>query len=152
VFDLNGFGEINNQYSWAVGDELIKVLAARVRAAFPRQEDVRGHLMGDEFAIYLVGLTDPVKAVAMAEALLASLKAPIVTSAATHTVAAAIGLVVTPAQGIMTPSTSTQFRRGEVAEKLAKRAGGAHGGVWLWKPGDPERVEDIPAEDAPPAG
>jgi len=62
-------------------------------------------------------------------------------------VGAAIGVVVTPAAGIMTPSVATQFRRAEVAEKLAKRLG-TEGGVWLWSQGDPERVEDIPAEDA----
>ena len=149
VFDLNGFGEINNRYSWAVGDELITVLAQRLTSVFPRTDDVRGHLMGDEFAVYLVGMTDPKKALAMAEVLRTTLGAPIGTSIGAISVGAAIGVVVTPAAGIMTPSTATQFARGEVAEKLAKRVARrtGTGAIHLWTVGDPERVQDVSEDD-----
>jgi diguanylate cyclase (GGDEF)-like protein len=139
VFDINGLHAFNNRYSWAVGDEVIKVIADRAQAVFPRQEDIRSRLMGDEFAFFLVGLTDCMKAEAMAKELLEAIRRPIVTSVGTHRIGAAIGVVVTPATGISTPSTAAQFHRAEQAEKLAKRKG-RRGGVHLWSPSDPDDV------------
>ena len=138
MFDLNAFSTFNNLYGYAVGDEVIKVLASRLMEVFPRHEDVRSRLMGDEFAIFLVGLTDPVKAEQLANELLAALSRPIVTSVGAHEVGAAIGVVVTPAAGISTPSASAIFSRAENAERQAKLIVG--GGVHMWSPGDPEHV------------
>ena len=140
VFDINGLSKFNNTYSFAVGDEVIKVLAERLVTVFPRQEDIRSHLMGDEFAVFLVGLTDSVKAKALARELLTAIKRPINTSVGRHQIAAAIGVVVVPADGISTPSAAAIFERGEVAEKLAKRSGATRGGVHVWTPRDPARV------------
>ena len=138
MFDLNAFSTFNNLYGYAVGDEVIKVLASRLMEVFPRHEDVRSRLMGDEFAIFLVGLTDPVKAEQLANELLAALSRPIVTSVGAHEVGAAIGVVVTPAAGISTPSASAIFSRAENAERQAKLIVG--GGVHMWSPVDPEHV------------
>jgi diguanylate cyclase (GGDEF)-like protein len=145
VFDINDFHEFNNEYGWAVGDEVIKEIGVRARRVFPRAEDIRSRLMGDEFAFFLPDLVDPMKAVRMATDLLRALSQPIATSAGTFTVGAAIGVVVTPADGITTPSTTEQFRRAERSEKLAKRIGAA-GGVHLWSPADPEHVEHVRGE------
>ena len=45
----------------------------------------------------------------------------------------------------MTPSVTAQFRRAEVAEKLAKRHGPG-GGIHVWTEGDPDQVDRIPEE------
>jgi diguanylate cyclase (GGDEF)-like protein len=140
VFDINGLSEFNNTYTFAVGDEVIKILAERLVTVFPRHEDIRSHLMGDEFAIFLVGLTDPVQAKALARELLAAIRRPIITSVGRHQIAAAVGVVVVPADGISTPSAAAIFHRGEVAEKLAKRSGKTRGGVHLWTARDPLQV------------
>ena len=138
AFDINGLNEFNNKHSWAVGDEVIKIVAERARQVFPRAEDIRSRLMGDEFAFFLVGLTDRVFAEAQAYELLAAIKRPIVTSVGAFEISAAIGVVVTPATGISTPSTAAIFHRAENSEKEAKKIVG--GGVHMWSPTDPDHV------------
>jgi diguanylate cyclase (GGDEF)-like protein len=139
MFDLNDFSVFNNRYGFAVGDEVIKVLASRLAEVFPRHEDIRSRLMGDEFAIFLVGLTDSGKAKQLGYELYAALSRPVVTSVGTHDVRAAIGVVVTPAAGISTPSAAAIFTRAENAERTAKQLG-PNGGVHLWSPADPPHV------------
>ena len=139
MFDLNDFSMFNNRYGFAVGDEVIQVLASRLAEVFPRHEDIRSRLMGDEFAIFLVGLTDRVKAEQLAHELLAALSRPIVTSVGAHEVAAAVGVVVTTAAGISTPSAAAILNQAENSERLAKQLGPA-GGVHVWSPSDPEHV------------
>jgi GGDEF domain-containing protein len=85
------------------------------------------------------GLTDPVKAESMARDLLAALQRPIVTSVGADSLGAAIGVVVTPAQGVSTPSATALFHRAENAVKLAKKLG-PQGGVHVWSRDDPDDV------------
>ena len=104
--------------------------------------------MGDEFAFFLVGLVDRVRAEAMAKELLEAIRRPIVTSAGTHRIGAAVGVVVTPATGISTPSTAAQFHRAELSEKLAKRKGRLGGeitGQMIEVPGQTNRYSTLGA-------
>ncbi|HKF85311.1 MAG TPA: GGDEF domain-containing protein [Candidatus Limnocylindrales bacterium] len=139
MVDLNDFHEFNNRYSYDVGDEVIRAVGARLTHVFPRHEDIRSRLMGDEFAIFLVGLIDRVKAEEKANELLNALTTPVVTSVGVHRIGAAIGVVVTPAAGISTPSAAAIFHRAEVAVKLAKAHGQA-GGIHVSSSGDPDAV------------
>ena len=56
VIDLNDFKQINDNHGHAVGDEILRNMASRMRAGF-RQSDFIARLGGDEFAV-LLGTVD----------------------------------------------------------------------------------------------
>jgi diguanylate cyclase (GGDEF)-like protein len=122
MFDLNDFSRINNTYGYAVGNEIIKVVAGRVREVFPRQEDIVSRLMGDEFAVFLVGLVDADTAIRKAQDLIAAIERPIAASIGTQAFTASVGIVPVPADGVSTPSAAAVFEWVVNAEQLAKRA------------------------------
>ncbi|MCX2981649.1 GGDEF domain-containing protein [Halieaceae bacterium IMCC14734] len=52
IIDLNNFKQINDNHGHAVGDEILRNMAGRMRAGF-RQSDFIARLGGDEFAVIL---------------------------------------------------------------------------------------------------
>ncbi|HET7830750.1 MAG TPA: GGDEF domain-containing protein, partial [Candidatus Limnocylindrales bacterium] len=121
-FDINDFGEVNNQYDYKVGNQVIREVAARVREVFPRAEDVLSRLMGDEFGVFLVGLTDPAVADRKAQELIAALERPILTSAGPMRFTIAVGIVIADTTGITAPSADTLLDRAVNSEHIAKKA------------------------------
>lgn len=55
-FDLDTFKKINDNLGHAVGDELLKSVAKRVRSTM-RQGDIVGRVGGDEFAVAIEGIS-----------------------------------------------------------------------------------------------
>ncbi len=64
--DLDHFKAVNDTLGHPVGDELLKVVAERLRRC-TREPDTVARLGGDEFAIIMTGMNDPSDAAALAK-------------------------------------------------------------------------------------
>jgi diguanylate cyclase (GGDEF)-like protein/PAS domain S-box-containing protein len=99
--DLDGFKSVNDALGHAAGDELLQVVADRLRARL-RRGDLLARLGGDEFLVGLPSL-DPVTARAEAEQVAAALQAallePLSLAGTVVQVSASIGVSVHPEDG-----------------------------------------------------
>ena len=99
--DLDGFKAVNDALGHAAGDELLQVVADRLRERL-RRGDLLGRLGGDEFLVGLPNL-DPATARAEAEqvaqALQAALVEPVLLGGTTVQVHASVGVSVHPEDG-----------------------------------------------------
>jgi diguanylate cyclase (GGDEF)-like protein len=115
--DLDGFKLVNDTVGHEAGDELLVVVAERVRACL-RTDDVAARLGGDEFAVLLEGLASVEGAEAIAERLRVSLREPVQLAGREFALRASIGL----ASG--GDDHDGLLRRADVAMYAAKTAGG----------------------------
>jgi diguanylate cyclase (GGDEF)-like protein len=73
--DLHGFKQINDTFGNAIGDELLRIVAQRLRSVV-RQGDTAARLGGDEFVVLLEGATLDAGPELVAERLLEVLRQP----------------------------------------------------------------------------
>ena len=73
--DLDHFKSVNDTLGHPIGDELLKVVAERLRRC-TREPDTIARLGGDEFAIIMTGMEDPANAVALAKRIRESITKP----------------------------------------------------------------------------
>ncbi|MCZ2812724.1 diguanylate cyclase [Modestobacter sp. VKM Ac-2979] len=99
--DLDGFKAVNDALGHAAGDELLQVVADRLRGRL-RRGDLLARLGGDEFLVGLLGL-DPSTALReagqVAEQLVAAVTEPVVLCTQTVQVQASVGISVHPDDG-----------------------------------------------------
>lgn len=93
--DLDGFKSVNDRYGHNIGDEVLRVVSDRLRAA-SRAIDVVGRHGGDEFMLMLDALSDRATLDAMARRLIDSLQQPISTSVGVVNIGASIGFAQFP--------------------------------------------------------
>jgi len=93
--DLDGFKPINDQYGHAVGDEVLRVVSDRLRAAL-RGSDFVGRHGGDEFMLLLDLVGDQSALEAMAQRMLNSIAKPIETTAGNVQVSGSLGFAMYP--------------------------------------------------------
>jgi diguanylate cyclase (GGDEF)-like protein/PAS domain S-box-containing protein len=74
--DLDGFKEINDSFGHHVGDDTLKAVAARLRAAV-RPTDTVARIGGDEFVVLCEGMVDESAAFGVASRVLASIAEPL---------------------------------------------------------------------------
>jgi len=96
--DLDAFKSVNDRYGHHVGDELLCVVAERLR------ENVRGgdsvcRRSGDEFLVLLLEIRDRESAAATANALLAEVAAPCTIDGVSLEVRASLGIAMYPEDG-----------------------------------------------------
>jgi diguanylate cyclase (GGDEF)-like protein len=95
MLDLDGFKPVNDQYGHDVGDELLKVVAQRLRASV-RAGDGVARLGGDEFVVMAHGLTNEAQARELGEKLLEAFRAPFKLDEQVCSVTATIGYALSP--------------------------------------------------------
>jgi diguanylate cyclase (GGDEF)-like protein len=91
MLDLDGFKAVNDTYGHAIGDELLMMVARRLRGSL-RPADLVARLGGDEFAV-LLERVDHHQALAAAQRLQIAVNAPFAFSRGTISLSASIGLM-----------------------------------------------------------
>ena len=93
--DLDGFKTVNDTHGHACGDDMLKMVAARLLAS-SRKEDTVARVGGDEFVIVLGDVGDLADALEPASKLVAALSEPYCINDLTLTVSASIGVAIYP--------------------------------------------------------
>jgi diguanylate cyclase (GGDEF)-like protein len=117
--DLDGFKAVNDTLGHAVGDALLKHVAAQVRGCV-RETDTVARLGGDEFVVLLTGLSDNAAVETIAGAILERLAAPFETDGATARISGSIGIACS---GLHGDDAESLLQNADAAMYAAKRGG-----------------------------
>ncbi len=118
LMDLNHFKEVNDTLGHVAGDEVLRQVGARLKAATP-EGDLVVRLGGDEFAVLFIGLPAPALAIPRAREIMASLDEPMEVDGMRLVIEASAGVALAPSRG----GIEELLRRTDVAMYQAKRAG-----------------------------
>jgi diguanylate cyclase (GGDEF)-like protein len=130
--DLDNFKRVNDTLGHAVGDELLTVVAARLRHSLrsndgpgseaessPRSNHI-GRLGGDEFVVLLPNIRSAAEAAAVASRLIADLQAPMRLALHSLVITPSVGISLYPSDGV---DADTLLRNADLAMYCAKRKG-----------------------------
>jgi diguanylate cyclase (GGDEF)-like protein/PAS domain S-box-containing protein len=117
--DLDRFKTVNDTLGHDAGDELLKVMATRLRRAV-RENDLVARLGGDEFVVLLEGDTGAVDLTTIARKLLAAIGEPLTLHGHTFLVTGSIGIGLFPSDGT---DAATLLKHADAAMYLAKEKG-----------------------------
>lgn len=118
--DLDGFKAINDTLGHHAGDQLLVVLAARMKAAL-REGDSIARLGGDEFVAVLLDLPDVESCVLLTQRLLNAVSQPVSITGCEVRVSASIGLALYPQPEEL--DADQLLRQADLAMYQAKLAG-----------------------------
>jgi diguanylate cyclase (GGDEF)-like protein len=96
--DLDHFKRVNDTVGHAAGDQLLIIVAQRLRSCV-KDGDTVARLGGDEFTVILRNVSDPDSARSVAERIIESLQLPVNIGGKDHYVAASIGITLFPDDG-----------------------------------------------------
>lgn len=119
VLDLDEFKPVNDQHGHDVGDELLTVVAQRLRATM-RSGDAVARVGGDEFVVMAGGLHSEVQARELGNKLLDAFRSPFVLGPRSCHVGTTIGYALAPQDGIDAPSL---LKVADAAMYAGKQAG-----------------------------
>lgn len=117
--DLDGFKNVNDSMGHVAGDQLLKVVAKRIKTCI-REEDTLARLGGDEFTLILENLKSPECASQIADEILNTFKEPIRLSNHEIFITTSIGISLYPDDGI---NVDTLLKNADVAMYHAKDGG-----------------------------
>ncbi len=92
-FDLDHFKDVNDTLGHAAGDELLRLVAARIGRCL-RVEDTLARLGGDEFAVLLESFTTPEQVAELAERVIGVVSAPFVLDGREALVGSSVGITL----------------------------------------------------------
>ena len=126
--DLDGFKEVNDTLGHAAGDELLKIIAARLQAVV-RDTDIVGRFGGDEFLVMSPGTGEPEQAMKLAARLAETLHRDVRLAGRTLAPRASIGVAWSlgpgpDAEALVAQADSAMYdskREGAGQPKLALR-------------------------------
>lgn len=98
--DLDGFKEVNDTHGHAAGDEILKIVAERIRNTIA-PEDRAARLGGDEFAVLQSTPPSSFEVSSLARRLIAAISAPAVIGGQAMSVGASIGIALAPEDGVV---------------------------------------------------
>lgn len=119
LIDVDHFKSVNDNMGHAAGDELLRVVADRLRGCV-RETDTIARLGGDEFALLLMDPDQTCDATVVARRLIESVEHPIVIDGKPLRVGMSIGIAIPPEDGA---TTDEILKAADVALYKAKRNG-----------------------------
>lgn len=96
--DLDGLTGVNDRHGRAAGDELLRIVAARLRRLV-RAQDMVSRAGGDEFALLIGGLQDRVQLAQLAGKIAESIAVPCTLGGLQLAMQASIGIAIAPTDG-----------------------------------------------------
>jgi diguanylate cyclase (GGDEF)-like protein/PAS domain S-box-containing protein len=117
--DLDRFKNINDTHGHAVGDEVLRTMARRLRETLRTSDDLAARVGGDELLVVLHGVQDMENAAAVAEKLRTAAMESISTTDGPVVVTLSIGVTLAQAD----ESTDTLVARADAAMYQAKHNG-----------------------------
>lgn len=117
--DLDRFKNINDSLGHGAGDQLLKVMATRLRALL-RDSDLVARLGGDEFVVLLDGTVDADDLAHVARKALAAIGEPVPIESRSFQVTGSIGISLYPDDGA---DAATLLKNADAAMYLAKDRG-----------------------------
>jgi diguanylate cyclase (GGDEF)-like protein len=123
AMDLDHFKEVNDTLGHAAGDEVLRIVAGRLRGCL-RGTDTLARIGGDEFVLVAPGLEGPEQLSAFAARLLAAMEEPVEVASDHRSIGLSIGAaVLTPGQPDARPEALMQDA--DLALYQAKAEGGS---------------------------
>ncbi len=121
--DLDRFKDVNDTLGHRVGDLLLVAVSARLKASV-RDTDLIARFGGDEFAVLVSGIGDPIEAAGVADKIASAIGEPFVIEGNEIHSSASVGIAV---YGIDSPSLQELFSHADIALYRAKsEARGSH--------------------------
>ncbi len=127
LVDLDRFKPINDSYGHAVGDEVLKSIAFRLKDSV-RSSDTVARIGGDEFVVVLDTLRSTEHADRVAQSIGASLSKPFPVSGNQITISASVGLALYPAHGMAVQSLIKKADQAMYQAKVGGRENANPGG------------------------
>jgi len=119
LLNIDNFNSINNSLGHDAGDQLLRAVAARLRARI-RMEDTVARMGGDEFAVLLEEIGSADDAVLAAQKLIEDLSKPFIVGEHEIFVSISVGISVWPADG---DDADTLWKNADTAMHRAKEQG-----------------------------